>query len=306
MYSFQTFSFEQILTSSQMAQVEVNIRDHVHGRNNVLKTGVSFPVTDKTGAFTAVAGDVGEMFNCNGTFTITLTAAATLAAGWSIGITNDGSGTITIDGDGAETIDNAATITVDADKSVLLYCTGVEFFTIGGGGGNTWNIIGTAVASASASLTITGIDDTYGLYGIGLSDLVSASNQVLPWLRCGAGSIDSGVSDYGHGGRKSIYGGVQADFGALNGAEIIIGQNHTDTSRKTHFGGMIFLTVPKTGTGNPNFAGITAVNDGWNTGSVQYLGGARSLPILIDRVQFLFASGNITSGRMTVWGIAHA
>ena len=34
-YSFQTFSFQQVLTSAQMDQVEVNVRDHVHGQDGV-------------------------------------------------------------------------------------------------------------------------------------------------------------------------------------------------------------------------------------------------------------------------------
>jgi len=44
-------------------------------------------------------------------------------------------------------------------------------------GGGAWNIIGTAVASTSASLTITGLDSTYGQYAIGLSDFTSS---ILP------------------------------------------------------------------------------------------------------------------------------
>lgn len=35
-YAFQTFSLNQVLTSSQMNQVEVNIRDHVHGAGGVV------------------------------------------------------------------------------------------------------------------------------------------------------------------------------------------------------------------------------------------------------------------------------
>lgn len=34
-YSFQTFTFQEVLTAAKMNQVEVNIRDHVHGANGV-------------------------------------------------------------------------------------------------------------------------------------------------------------------------------------------------------------------------------------------------------------------------------
>lgn len=45
-YEFQTFSFQEVLTSSKMNQIEINIRDHVHGSNGVspaLETGMMIP-----------------------------------------------------------------------------------------------------------------------------------------------------------------------------------------------------------------------------------------------------------------------
>lgn len=34
--------------------------------------------------------------------------------------------------------------------------------------------------------------------------------------------------------------------------------------------------------------------------------GAREAVITLTQIQFLFASGNVTSGRFTVWGASHA
>ena len=48
-YSFQTFTLNQVLTASQMNQVEVNVRDHTHGTAGV--------VTIDTAGFTAAAVD---------------------------------------------------------------------------------------------------------------------------------------------------------------------------------------------------------------------------------------------------------
>lgn len=45
-YQFQTFSFQEVLTSSKLNQVEINIRDHVHGSDGVspaLETGMMIP-----------------------------------------------------------------------------------------------------------------------------------------------------------------------------------------------------------------------------------------------------------------------
>lgn len=51
-YSFQTFSVSQVLTATQMNQVEVNIRDHVHGVGGVLSTNL--PLLNFSNIFTAV------------------------------------------------------------------------------------------------------------------------------------------------------------------------------------------------------------------------------------------------------------
>ena len=158
-YNYQTWSFEESVTSTKLQQTEDNIRDHIHGRASVAKTGVSFPNTDKTGTFTAVAGENGEMFHCDGTFTIDLTAAATLGAGWCIGVTNDGSGTITIDPDGAELIDGVANIIISANGSKLVYCNGASFFTIGGGGSLVQEVY-TIVTSSSTGTTRMNNDET--------------------------------------------------------------------------------------------------------------------------------------------------
>ena len=85
----------------------------------------------KTAAYTVMASDRGAMIDCSGTFTLSLTAAATLGAGFSISLRNSGTGVITIDPSGAELIDGAATITLSAGESFDLYCTGTSWKTSG-------------------------------------------------------------------------------------------------------------------------------------------------------------------------------
>src|SRR5439155_3076394 len=53
-------------------------------------------VTAKAGNYTVVAADMGVVFNATGTWTLTLTAAATLGNGFAFGLVNSGAGTITI------------------------------------------------------------------------------------------------------------------------------------------------------------------------------------------------------------------
>lgn len=65
----------------------------------------------------------------SGTFSQTLTAAATLGDGWWCWIKNSGTGVVTLDPNGAETVNGAATLVFPSGTSTVLQCTGTAFFT---------------------------------------------------------------------------------------------------------------------------------------------------------------------------------
>ena len=182
-------------------------------------------------------------------------------------------------------------------------------------GGGAWNLIGTAVASGSANLTITGLDSTYDSYAIAISDAVPATDNVKPMFRLGDSSgVDSGASDYGH---YTLLNSIQSTAHALTGfennsdAQILFG---TDASAANGVGnasgegitGMFFLNSPGDGTTKSTISGTGTFQDIGGTihGFTAY--GGRLSVITHDRVLFQFHSGNVATGRMTVWGIAHA
>jgi hypothetical protein len=182
------------------------------------------------------------------------------------------------------------------------------------GGGGAWNIIGTSVASDSASLTITGLDSTYGTFAIALSDLVPSTDNVTAWIRFGdSGGIDSGASDYAwlFGGDRIINASM-TPAGEMDDADAQIKlNNHAGTggvgsAAGEGLGAFFTLNRPGDGTTYPNICGTLT-----NIGTVPYIsvfhvGAARLSAITLDRIQFLFSSGNVATGRLTVWGIAHA
>lgn len=88
--------------------------------------------TALTALYTVQASDRGKLLTADGTFTITLLAAGTAGAGFSVTIKNIGSGTITIDGDDTETIDGALT---------LVLSTQYDSMTLTSDGSN-WNAVG--------------------------------------------------------------------------------------------------------------------------------------------------------------------
>lgn len=88
---------------------------------------------DKSSAYTVVAADKGKVINATtGTWTLSLTAAATLGDGFVFGVLNSGAGVITVDPNASETIDGATTKAVAAGGFVMVYCDGGKFSSVGG------------------------------------------------------------------------------------------------------------------------------------------------------------------------------
>ena len=191
----------------------------------------------------------------------------------------------------------------------VLTSKGSAWTSAAAAGGGSWNIIGTAEASDSASLTITGLDSTYDMYAIGISNLHPASTAI-PWIRFGdASGIDSGASDYSWWvGSWNATAEVRSD---TNDSEIeIFHQDGVGAATGAGYSAMLWLGQSAYTTILNQISGTFS---GENNGYARYTGlcgGSRRQeaggPIVLDRIQLLMATGNITAGRMTVWGIAHA
>lgn len=82
----------------------------------------------KSSAYTAVSGDKGTVIRMTGTWTLALTSAATLAAGWWCWVVNDGTGVITVDANASELINGALTQALHPGEKALLTCNGTLFY----------------------------------------------------------------------------------------------------------------------------------------------------------------------------------
>lgn len=104
------------------------------GEKQATRAALQIPMhskSDKSGAYTVVASDQGRVLTCSGTWTLSLTAAATLGDGFVIAAMNTGAGTITIDPAGTETIDGVTTKALSPGKMLLIYCNGAAFSSVG-------------------------------------------------------------------------------------------------------------------------------------------------------------------------------
>lgn len=161
-------------------------------------------ISNKTGAYTVVAGDLGTIINCtSGTFTVSLTAAATLGSGFNCWIWNTGTGVITIDPSGAETVDGVDPTTefkLTQGTGVRLVCTGTAWLTGDNrtSGAASIGVLGTQIGRNSAgdmavATTGQGATALTGSYASGTDSFAAAvANNTSSYGATGANALAIG------------------------------------------------------------------------------------------------------------------
>lgn len=84
----------------------------------------------KSSTYTVAREDVGKVFPCTGTFTLGITAAASLGNGFIFGVKNVSTGQITVDPNSSELIDGATTLVVMPGWSYWIFCDGSAWRTL--------------------------------------------------------------------------------------------------------------------------------------------------------------------------------
>jgi hypothetical protein len=220
--------------------------------------GGTLTISNKTGAYTVVAGDNGTVINCtSGTFTVSLTAAATLASGFNVQIINTGTGVITIDPNASETIDANTTWQLSKGQGIRILCDGTNFQTIairtsgqaantvalGNNSGGTPSVaitgagamaLGGSYASGTDSFAAGNADNTgsYGAKGsnsvaIGWRSLASTSGAV-----CASGSFGTASGTY-----SGVFGGASNTASGSGAATLGGGQNTASGANSITVGG---------------------------------------------------------------------
>jgi len=134
--------------------------------------GAAITINNKTGAYTVVSGDLGEIINCTAnTFTVSLTAAATLGSGFNCWVWNTGAGAITIDPNGAETIDGRTTLVLQQGEGTQIVCDGTNWLT---GSKKTMRAYAENIAPGTTRPSVTGS----GSVAIGLFSQAAGSDSI--------------------------------------------------------------------------------------------------------------------------------
>jgi hypothetical protein len=267
--------------------------------------------TTQTQGQGALTSDINEISTCaNSNDTVTLPTAA---AGRSIYIINNGAETLQIFpassdnlGEGADT---ATTLASGGIVGFTAYdATNWKKIETGGGGGGTPGrvLLDTKTASASASLDFTSvIDGTYDTYIFEVDDLLTQVGSTL-YMRTSTNngsSWDNTSTNYQESGQRIGVSGTPVGFGSSTQtgiritSDLAVEANSNDAINST-----ITLKAPSNAAKDTMcyWQGI----QNHSTGVMCITGcGARVAAADVDAVQFIMASGTITSGSIRLYGI---
>jgi len=283
------------------------------GRTNDIPTQSIWPKgADIASASTLTLGADGHSFDVTGTTTID--EISSIGVGMVIILKFNDALTLTHDANDLILPGGVDIITAAGDVAMFTEyddgdwrCTGytkADGTAVVTASGGAWVIIGTSEASDVASLEVSGLDDTYDSYAIGITDITGA-DTVDAYLRVGpSGGADSGSSDYSY----SNFAVSSVNRTDLSGGESFIPLNsladNVGNTGGRGLGAMLFLHRPADGVTFPQISGTSRLRNGGTTDHTVLVGGTRLSVIDLNIVQVLMASGNIT-GRLTVWGISH-
>lgn len=178
-----TYSFPRAVSFSQaITYGGVTLNNAVSGSGNMVLS--SKTIQNKTGAYTVVAGDAGSIINCtSGTFTLSLTSAATLGAGFVFDVLNTSTTTtdvVTIDPNGSETIDNSSTLALRRGDGLQIVSDGANWLVqnkryMRGYSENIANNTARATASATGAIALGQQATASGTYASAIGFEVTAA-----------------------------------------------------------------------------------------------------------------------------------
>lgn len=250
----------------------------------------------KSGNYTAVANDNNAVHIYTATATVTLTAAATLAANWHYTVVANGAA-VTIDPNASETINGLATLIVPDGSTAKIVCDGTNFFTI---------IRPTAWVTIGAPITLSGqsvVDWTdlgsYRHLKMTLECSVSTAANIFMRVSTNNGSsFLSGASDYAFG-LLSAVGGTPGAAAVISAASLPLTNVAMDSSTQSNF------TVDITNF-NKNLASTYKTDGAYANSSVfrRELDHGNTAGLSARNALRLFTSaGNFAAGQVTLEGI---
>ena len=181
----------------------------------------------------------------------------------------------------------------------------LEWATAGG----ALTLVDTTTISNDSDVTIDGLTNTYDAFLIVGSEITLATHAAQLQLRCGdSNGIDSASTDYSYSVEYLQAGSTSHTAYSHSGTTFILVLNYMSSqSQSWHGGGFHCWLYRNGGSGGSTMATFTG--QGVSYYGANMIGGtfigARNTTIDIDRIQIRANSGNVATGRLTVWGLKH-
>lgn len=200
------------------------------------------------------------------------------------------------------TAGTSANNAVQLDGSAKLPAVdGSQLTNLPGAGGSPPVLLATLTASTSASLSdTTHLTSTYSHYQLVFTNIVPTVNGIQPIITFSTNAGGSWLSaSYGGVGAGNYVGvlDVLGSFAAVAATEAVV-----STTGGGITGTLDFINPNQASAWGAHLSGVLAFNDGsvFTSGLVA---GANSTASAINGIKFAFASGNIASGTIKIYGV---
>jgi len=186
-------------------------------------------------------------------------------------------------------------------------------------GDNAWSavtspalsFVSTQVASSSASISFTGIDNTSDMWMVVLQGVNAATDNTVMSIRTSndssSHSYDSGGSDY-NWSMTGLYSGDDYSKYDTADAQIAMGADPNLIGNDADIGlsGTVYIHKPADTALDTGITYNCYQQNGSNNFQNIIGGGHRVANEAVTAIQFLFLSGNIDSGRFSLYKLAHS
>ena len=178
-------------------------------------------------------------------------------------------------------------------------------FQAAAGGGGAWNFIATGVADDSTTtLGLSGIDTTYDVYHVSITNLTMAADGNQTWFRVGdSGGVKTDSLYYANISKNGTTAATHDAAVDNPGSSALMFDNFGNAAGESASAN---LWIHRTGQ-NCLINGTLTYQKNDGTIRTGYCGiWYKDSSFALTQVQLTTNTGNIKTGRMTLWGIAHA
>lgn len=173
------------------------------------------------------------------------------------------------------------------------------------------SFVSTQVASSSASIEFTGIDNTSDMWMVVLQGVNAATDNQIMSMRTSndtsSHSYDSGASDYNWSMTGLYFGDDYSKYDTAD-AQIAMGADPNQIGNDADIGlsGTVYIHKPSDTALDTGITYNCYQQNGANNFQNIIGGGHRVANEAVTAIQFRFLSGNIDSGRFSLYKLAHS